>query len=105
MRISDWSSDVCSSDLDAPVRAHWVVDRQSGPVLLKYGSEKVKSELIQLILRGEVYFCIDLTETNSGSDLFAASTKAVKTDGGWLDRKSKRLNTSNTCVSRMPYYA
>src|SRR3546814_18415379 len=66
---------------DAPVRAHWVVDRQSGPVLLKYGSEKVKRELIPRILRGEVYFCIGLSEPNSGSDLFAASTKAVKRSG------------------------
>src|SRR3546814_5176982 len=67
---------------DAPVRAHWVVDRQSGPVLLKYGSEKVKRELIPRILRGEVYFCIGLSEPNSGSALFA-------------DRNSTRLNSSH----------
>lgn len=80
--------------VDAPVRAHWVVDRQSGPVLLKYGSEKVKRELIPRILRGEVYFCIGLSEPNSGSDLFAASTKATKTDGGWLVN-GRKIWTSN----------
>ncbi len=80
--------------VDAPVRAHWVVDRQSGPVLLKYGSERVKRELIPRILRGEVYFCIGLSEPNSGSDLFAASTKATKTDGGWLVN-GRKIWTSN----------
>ncbi len=33
---------------------------------------------------GELCFCIGLSEPNSGSDVFAASTRATKTDGGWL---------------------
>jgi len=68
----------------APVRFHWVADRQSGPVLLKYGQEEVKREIVPKIAAGELCFCIGLSEPNSGSDLFAASTRATKTDGGWL---------------------
>src|SRR5690606_9888221 len=41
----------------APVRAHWVADRQSGPVILKYGTEEVKREIIPKIVAGEAYFC------------------------------------------------
>ena len=79
---------------DAPVFAHWVADRQSGPMLLKYGTEEVKREVIPQIMRGEAFFCIGLSEPNSGSDMFAASTKATKTDGGYLVNGSK-IWTSN----------
>ena len=80
--------------VDAPVRAHWTVDRQSGPVLLKYGTEAVKRKLIPQILRGECFFCIGLSEPNSGSDLFAAATKATKAEGGWLVN-GRKIWTSN----------
>lgn len=78
----------------APVRAHWVADRQSGPVLLKFGTEPVKRKLIPEIVRGETYFCIGLSEPNSGSDLFAASTRAKKVDGGYKVTGTK-IWTSN----------
>src|SRR3546814_11644397 len=68
----------------APVSGHWVADRQSGPVILRFGTEEVKRKIIPKILSGEAYFCIGLSEPNSGSDVFAASTKATKADGGWL---------------------
>ena len=79
---------------NAPVRLHFVADRQSGPVLLKYGSERVKADILPRICKGEVCFAIGMSEPNSGSDLFAASTKATKTDGGWLINGTK-VWTSN----------
>lgn len=68
----------------APLRAHWVADRQSGPVIIKFGTEEVKRTILPKIIRGEAAFCIGLSEPNSGSDVFAASTKATQADGGWL---------------------
>ena len=68
----------------APTRAHSTADRQSGPVLIKYGTDEVKRAILPGIVRGELAFCIGLSEPNSGSDVFAASTRATKTDGGWL---------------------
>ena len=68
----------------APVRAHWVADRQSGPVILRYGSAAMKREIIPKIVSGDLTFCIGLSEPGSGSDVFAASTKATKVDEGWL---------------------
>jgi len=78
----------------APVRAHWVADRQSGPVLLRYGQEAVRRKLIPEIVKGTCYFCIGLSEPNSGSDLFAAQTKATPTEGGYLVNGTK-IWTSN----------
>src|SRR5690348_12300588 len=63
---------------NAPVRLHFVADRQSGPVLLKYASERIKADVLPRICRGEVCFAIGMSEPGSGSDLFAASTRASK---------------------------
>jgi acyl-CoA dehydrogenase len=79
---------------NAPVRRFFVADRQSGPVLLKYAPEHIKMDILPRICRGEVCFSIGMSEPNSGSDLFAAKTKATKTDGGWLINGSKIWTTS-----------
>jgi acyl-CoA dehydrogenase len=78
----------------APVSFHWVADRQSGPVILRYGTEEVKREIIPRIVRGEASFCIGLSEPNSGSDVFAASTRATQVQGGWLIN-GRKIWTSN----------
>src|SRR5689334_17505132 len=79
---------------NAPVRLHFVADRQSGPVLLKYASERIKADVLPRICRGEVCFAIGMSEPGSGSDLFAASTRASKCEGGWLINGTK-VWTSN----------
>ncbi len=79
---------------NAPVRRFFVADRQSGPILLKYAPEHIKMDILPRICRGEVCFAIGMSEPNSGSDLFAAKTKATKTDGGWLINGSKIWTTS-----------
>jgi acyl-CoA dehydrogenase len=79
---------------NAPVRLHFVADRQSGPVLIKYAPEHVKMDILPRICRGEVCFAIGMSEPGSGSDLFAAKTKATKTTGGWLVNGTK-IWTSN----------
>jgi acyl-CoA dehydrogenase len=78
---------------NAPVRSHFVADRQSGPILLKYAPEHVKMDILPRICRGELCFVIGMSEPDSGSDLFAVRTKATKADGGW------RINGSKTWTS------
>jgi alkylation response protein AidB-like acyl-CoA dehydrogenase len=78
----------------APVRIHFVADRQSGPVLMKYAREHVKMEILPRICRGELCFVIGMSEPGSGSDLFAAKTKATKVDGGWRINGSKIWTSS-----------
>lgn len=79
---------------NAPTWSHFVADRQSGPMLLKYADESIKSEILPRIARGELCFCIGMSEAGSGSDLFAAKAKATKTNDGWLLNGAK-IWTSN----------
>jgi alkylation response protein AidB-like acyl-CoA dehydrogenase len=83
---------------NAPVRLHFVADRQSGPVLIKYAQEHVKADILPRICRGELCFVIGMSEPGSGSDLFAAKTKATKADGGWRINGSK-IWTSNAHIA------
>ncbi len=78
----------------APTRSFSTGDRQSGPMLLRYGQEEIKEKILPRIVRGELCFCIGLSEPNSGSDVFAASTRAKKTAGGWLVN-GRKIWTSN----------
>ena len=66
----------------APVGSHWIADRQSAPLILKYGTEAQKRFYLPPICRGEAFFCIGMSEPNSGSDLASVKTRAVKTDAG-----------------------
>jgi acyl-CoA dehydrogenase len=83
---------------NAPVRLHFVADRQSGPILIKYAPEHVKLNVLPRICRGELCFVIGMSEPGSGSDLFAAKTKATKVDGGWRINGSK-IWTSNAHIA------
>ncbi len=67
----------------APVGAHWVGDRQSGPLLLRYGTEEQRRRLLPGICRGEIFFCIGMSEPDSGSDLASIRARAERADGGW----------------------
>ena len=68
---------------NAPTQAHFVADRQSGPVLLRHADEETKRRVLPRIVRGECAFCIGMSEPDSGSDLFAARARADRTDDGW----------------------
>ena len=68
----------------APVAAHWVADRQSGPLLLRFGTEEQRQSILPRIARGECYFAIGMSEPDSGSDLASLRTSAKKVDGGWV---------------------
>lgn len=62
----------------APVAAHWAGDRQIGPALLAYGTEEQRQEFLPRITRGELVFCLGMSEPNAGSDLAALRTRAVE---------------------------
>ena len=78
----------------APCGAHWIADRQTGMQILKHGSERARELILPRIARGECYTGIGMSEPNSGSDLAAVKTRAVKVDGGWKINGSK-IWTSN----------
>lgn len=67
----------------APVGYHWVADRQTGPVLARFGSEALKQRFLPAICRGEVSFSIGMSEPEAGSDLAAVQTRATRVQDGW----------------------
>jgi len=79
----------------APVSAHWIADRQSGPLILRYGSDAQKARYLPAICRGDAFFCIGMSEPNSGSDLASVATRAVRqADGSWL-LNGRKIWTTN----------
>lgn len=76
-----------------PVGFHWIADRQSGPVLLRYGTEQQKQQLLPQIIKGNICFCIGMSEPDSGSDLAAARCSATRSGDGWLINGTKLWTT------------
>jgi len=77
----------------APVAAHWFADRQIGPSLLRQGSDEQRQAFLPPMARGELYFCIGMSEPDSGSDLGSVRTNAGRVADGW------RVNGSKTWTS------
>ncbi|MDM0108604.1 acyl-CoA dehydrogenase family protein [Variovorax sp. J22R24] len=67
----------------APVSAHWIADRQSGPLIHKFGTEAQRRKYLPEICAARAFFCIGMSEPNSGSDLASVGTRATKCEGGW----------------------
>lgn len=67
----------------APVAAHWVADRQVAPGVLRYGSPRQRDEILPGIAAGTLFSSIGMSEPQAGSDLAAASCRAIETEDGW----------------------
>lgn len=79
----------------APVSAHWIADRQSGPLIQRYGSEAQKRRYLPAICRGEGFFCIGMSEPDSGSDLASVKTRATRLPGGGWRLSGRKIWTTN----------
>lgn len=78
----------------APVSAHWIADRQSGQLIAKYGTEAQKRFYLPKICRAEAFFCIGMSEPNSGSDLASVGSRAERTATGWT-LNGRKIWTTN----------
>jgi alkylation response protein AidB-like acyl-CoA dehydrogenase len=78
----------------APVSAHWIADRQSAPLILRYGSETQRQFFLPRICRAEAFFCIGMSEPGAGSDLASVQSRATRTPSGWRIR-GRKLWTTN----------
>lgn len=72
----------------APVALHWIADRQSGPLILRVGTDEQK-KILPKIAAGEAFFCIGMSEPDVGSDLASVRTRAAKVQGGYLVNGTK----------------
>jgi hypothetical protein len=79
----------------APVAHHWIADRQSGPLLLRVGTEEQRQSILPRIARGEIGFCIGMSEPDTGSDLASVRTRAEPMPGGGFRVNGTKLWTSN----------
>lgn len=79
----------------APVAGHWIADRQSGPSILRFGTEAQKLHFLPRIAAGECYFAIGMSEPDSGSDLASIRTRAVRiASGDWVLNGTKVWTTN-----------
>lgn len=78
----------------APVSAHWIADRQSAPLILKYGTPEQKAFYLPRICSAQAFFCIGMSEPGSGSDLASIRTRAEPAADGWRLNGSKIWTTN-----------
>nr|WP_286197925.1 acyl-CoA dehydrogenase family protein [Variovorax boronicumulans] len=84
----------------APVSAHWIADRQTAPLILRYGSEAQRERFLPAIARGELFVAIGMSEPDTGSDLAGVRTRALRTDTGWVLR-GRKIWTTNAHRSQL----
>jgi len=63
------------------------------PVIIKFGTDKQKEKYLPRILSSDDWWCQGYSEPGSGSDLASLSTKADKTDGGYIINGTKTWTT------------
>jgi alkylation response protein AidB-like acyl-CoA dehydrogenase len=64
-----------------------------GPMLMRYGSEKQKAQLLPKIRDGELMVGIGYTEPGAGTDLASLQTKAVRDGDEWVIDGQKIFTT------------
>ena len=78
----------------APVGHHWIADRQSGPVINRFGTEEQKQRFLPAICRGELSFSIGMSEPDAGSDLASVATRATRGGGRLAASNGTKIWTS-----------
>jgi alkylation response protein AidB-like acyl-CoA dehydrogenase len=78
----------------APVGAHWIADRQTAPLLLRYGTEEQKQRFLPAIAQGTCFFVIGMSEPSAGSDLASVRTVAAKVGDGYRINGQKVWTTN-----------
>src|SRR3546814_3494744 len=113
MRISDWSSDVCSSDLPVSMQLVGCTPYEMGEAA-KLNEDRGAAIIdinmgcpVRKVTNGDAGSAL-MREPKLAAALIEACVKAVevpvtvKMRMGWEDRKSTRLNSRQYCASRRP---
>jgi alkylation response protein AidB-like acyl-CoA dehydrogenase len=56
----------------------------AGPTIMEHGDDRQRAEYLRPILRGDQVWCQLFSEPGAGSDLAGITTRAERSDGGWL---------------------
>jgi acyl-CoA dehydrogenase len=62
----------------APAASHWFADRQIGGSVLKHGTDEQKKEILPMIMKGDMYVGLGMSEPEAGCDLASLKTTAIK---------------------------
>src|SRR3546814_3976423 len=113
MRISDWSSDVCSSDLEHEIGNAVPIDvaadlraatRHFVTQLPRFAGKRVAADKRELVVRNRMAVGIEHGELYPvalcGGKLSNHINSCIMREQ--IDRTSTRLNSSHYCASRMP---
>jgi alkylation response protein AidB-like acyl-CoA dehydrogenase len=65
-----------------------------GKTLIRRASDKLKSEFLPQIIRGEIEFAIGYSEPQAGSDAASMQLRATRVEGGWKLDGQKSWTTS-----------
>jgi alkylation response protein AidB-like acyl-CoA dehydrogenase len=93
--LDPFEMDVMSEELgriDAPMDG-WGTTELVARTLDHCGTDEQKREILPRMLSGEVLACLGYSEPDSGSDIAAASTRAVRDGDDWIVNGQKMFTT------------
>ena len=70
----------------------------AAPVIMKFGSERLKREYLPRILKGEATFCLGYSEPAAGTDLVGLQTYAVVDGDEYVINGQKSFTTAAECA-------
>jgi len=68
-------------------------------ILERFGSEQARKDILEPLMRGEIICCLGYSEPGSGSDVFAAKTKATRDGDGWRIDGTKMFTSGANLAS------
>ena len=87
-------------ELDVTTHAQ-SVSNMVGQVVIRYGSEEVKAKLLPRLAAGEIITALGYSEPSSGSDVFAAKTRAVRDGDDWIIDGQKMFTSGGNLASHI----
>ena len=89
----------------APAALHWFADRQIGGGILRYGNDAQRQQFLPMIMRGEMYVGLGMSEPEAGSDLASLKTRAEEQDDCFLVNGQKTWTSGGSFINYIDLFA